>query len=110
MLLEQHGCGIHALCFGTDGAGGAGDGAADSSRIKSVTPAVEDLIGRRPGPENARGETSAICREGGRTRDPYYRRHCPTRHRHSAARQAEPNRRSGYAHSMANATVRENLR
>ena len=64
MLLEQHGCGIHALCFGTDGAGGAGDGAADSSRIKSVTPAVEDLIGRRPGPENARGETSAICREG----------------------------------------------
>jgi len=27
------------------------------------------------------------------------------RHRHSAARQAEPNRGSGYAHSMANATV-----
>lgn len=37
-------------------------------------------------------ETSAICQEGGETRDPYHRRRCPTRHRHSAARQAGLNR------------------
>jgi hypothetical protein len=80
------------------------------AKVTGTGPERRALSGS-DGQGQARGQALLGARQdlgnlsGEKTGDPYYRRHCPTRHRHCVVRQAEPNRGSGYAHSMANAGV-----